>query len=211
MILDYRVLRHQMVATQLIPRGITDERVLDAFRKVPREKFVPENVRSSAYDDCALPIGHGQTISQPYMVAIMTELLGLKGKEKVLEIGTGSGYQAAILSELCARVYSIERVSELAAKAKKTLNELGYANVEVIVADGTKGFSGDSLYDRIIVTAAAEKIPSPLLDQLVDGGKLVMPVGDRYFQTLTIVSREKDKIITEQSIGCVFVPLVGGN
>lgn len=200
-----------MVETQLIPRGIKDERVLNAFRKVPRHEFMPENIRSAAYDDSALPIGEGQTISQPYMVAIMTELLGLKDKEKdkVLEVGTGSGYQAAILAELSGKVYTIERIAVLSDRAKDVLSKLGYSNVEFLVGDGTEGYAQAAPYDAIIVTAGCPGIPQPLVDQLSEGGRLVIPVGETYLQTLTIVTKEKGKIKIEESIGCVFVPLVG--
>ena len=209
-------LRNEMVDMQLIPRGIKDARVLDAFRRVPRHEFVPEDIRSSAYDDCALPIGEGQTISQPYMVAIMTELLGLKGDEKVLEVGTGSGYQAAILAELCKKVFTIERVGVLSRRAEEKIKGLGYANVDFLVGDGTEGHPKESPYNGIIVTAGCPEIPKPLVDQLAEGGRLVVPVGEMYLQTLTVVTKEKGlpagrqgKIITEESIGCVFVPLVG--
>jgi protein-L-isoaspartate(D-aspartate) O-methyltransferase len=202
-------LRREMVDAQLIPRGIIDDKVLSAFRKVPRHEFVPENIRYSAYDDCALPIGEGQTISQPYMVAIMTELLKLKGDEKVLEIGTGSGYQAAILAELCKQVYTIERMEDLSRRAEKIIKELGYTNIEFFTGDGTEGHEKASPYDGILVTAGCPEIPSPLVDQLAEGGRLVLPLGNRYLQTLTLVTKEKGKIKVEGSIGCVFVPLVG--
>lgn len=198
-----------MVEVQLISRGIRDERVLNAFRKVPRHEFVPENIRASAYDDGALPIGEGQTISQPYMVAIMTELLKLKGNEKVLEVGTGSGYQAAILAELSRKVYSIERIAILSDRAKKILEKTGYSNIEFIVGDGTEGYAKEAPYDGIVVTAGCPDIPRPLVDQLAEGGRLVLPVGETFLQTLTVVTKEKGKIRTEGSIGCVFVPLVG--
>jgi protein-L-isoaspartate(D-aspartate) O-methyltransferase len=206
---DYKRLRDMMVDYQLIPRGIKDQRVLDAMRKVPRHLFVPEHIRHSAYDDMALPIGEDQTISQPYMVAIMTELLELEGNEKVLEIGTGSGYQAAILAELAKEVYTIERFSTLAEQARKRLNELGYNNVFVMVGDGTKGLEEKAPFDRIIVTAAAPKIPEPLVKQLKEGGIIVVPIGERFSQILIKGKKEKDKIIEEYHTPCVFVPLVG--
>jgi len=206
---NFELLRNEMVDTQLIPRGISDPRVLGAFRKVPRHLFAPENIRASAYDDAALPIGEGQTISQPYMVAIMTELLKLKGNEKVLEVGTGSGYQAAILAELCRKVITIERIEKLSERAAKVLKEIGYSNLEFVVGDGTLGYSKEAPYDGIIVTAGCPEIPPPLIDQLAEGGRLVIPVGERYLQTLTIATKEKGKISIEESIGCVFVPLIG--
>lgn len=206
---DYKRLRDMMVDYQLIPRGIKDERVIAAMRKVPRHLFVPEHIRHSAYDDMALPIGEDQTISQPYMVAIMTELLELKGDERVLEIGTGSGYQAAILAELAKEVYTIERFSSLAEKARKRLIELGYNNVYVVVGDGTKGLEEMAPFDRIIVTAAAPKIPEPLINQLSEGGIIVAPVGERFSQILIRGKKEKGKLIEEYHTPCVFVPLVG--
>ena len=207
--MDYEKLRREMVAAQLIPRGISDPKILEAFRKVPRHLFVPESVRFSAYDDCALPIGEGQTISQPYMVAVMTEKLKLEGHETVLEIGTGSGYQAAVLAELCKKVYTIERVETLSKRAAETLEEAGYHNIEFIVGDGTEGHAEASPYDGIIVTAGCPAIPQPLLDQLKGGGRLVIPVGDRYQQVLTTVTKRGSKPQIEESILCVFVPLVG--
>jgi len=202
-------LRKEMVDTQLIPRGIKDERVLNAFRKVPRHEFVPDDHYYAAYDDCALPIGQGQTISQPYMVAIMTELLKLKGDERVLEVGTGSGYQAAILAELCRKVFSIERIAFLSERAENILKKLGYSNIEFLVGDGTEGHAKEAPYGGIVVTAGCPEIPRPLVDQLAEGGRLVVPVGETFLQTLTIVTKEKGKIKAEGSIGCVFVPLVG--
>jgi protein-L-isoaspartate(D-aspartate) O-methyltransferase len=207
--MDFEKLRAEMVESQLKARGITNNRVLEAFRKVPRHLFVPKNIIGSAYDDCALPIGDGQTISQPYMVAIMTELLELKGDEKVLEVGTGSGYQAAILAELAKKVITMERVPALAERAKKLLAEMGYGNVEVRMGDGTEGYPLEAPYDGIVVTAACPDIPPPLIEQLAEGGRLVLPVGERYSQILTLVRKEKGKITTEPSIGCIFVPLIG--
>ena len=198
-----------MVDTQLIPRGISDTKVLDAFRKVPRHLFVPEHIRASAYDDCALPIGEGQTISQPYMVAVMTEQLKPQGDESVLEVGTGSGYQAAILAELYQKVYTIERLAALSQRAEKIVKDAGCTKVEFVVGDGTCGYSKASPYQGIIVTAGCPEIPQPLVDQLSEGGRLVLPVGDRYQQVLTTVTKLADKIRTEESILCVFVPLIG--
>ena len=206
---NFEALRNEMVDLQLITRGIKDQRVLDAMREIPRHEFVPQNIKYAAYDDCALPIGEGQTISQPYMVAIMTECLRLKGGEKVLEIGTGSGYQAAILSKLAKKVYTVERIDPLAKRASDILKNLGYTNVEVTVGDGTLGYKAEAPYDGVIVTASCPNIPKPLVDQLSDGGRLVLPVGDRFSQVLTIATKHGEKITIEESIGCVFVPLIG--
>lgn len=198
-----------MVEEQLIRRGIKDERVLAAMRDIERHRFVPEKLIESAYDDCALPIGEGQTISQPYMVALMTELLVLKGGEKVLEIGTGSGYQSAVLSKLAAEVYTVERVEPLAWKAKKRLEALGYTNVHVVVSDGTLGLPNHLPYDGIVVTAGAPEIPRGYIQQLKTGGRLVIPVGSKYSQSLYRVMRTPDGTEQSQSTACVFVPLVG--
>ncbi len=198
-----------MVSAQLIPRGISDPKVLEAFRKVPREKFIPENERDLAYDDIPLPIGEGQTISQPYMAAAMTEPLQLKGREKVLEIGTGSGYQSAILAELGDKLYTIDRVGKLSKKAKNVIHELGYRNVVFMVGDGTEGSPAASPYDAIMVTAACPSIPRPLFEQLKEGGILVLPVGERDRQVLTRVIKRDGKMEIEESIPCVFVPLIG--
>jgi protein-L-isoaspartate(D-aspartate) O-methyltransferase len=202
-------IREDMVRDQLVSRGISDKLVLDAMRKVHRHKFLPKGMEASAYDDSALPIGDGQTISQPYMVAIMTEKLGLSGGEKVLEIGTGSGYQSAVLAEIAKEVYSIEFVPSLAERSKKKLEDLGYKNITVTSGDGTLGLPEKAPFDGIIVTAGAPSIPKPLTDQLSDGGRLVIPVGDAFSQTLTIVTKRGGKLEIEESIGCVFVPLVG--
>ncbi len=201
--------RKWMVETQLIERGIKDENVLRAMLRVPRERFVPEHLRESAYDDMALPIGEGQTISQPYMVAIMTELLELKGDEKVLEIGTGSGYQAAILAELSREVYTIERIESLSKKAENVIRSLGYTNVFFRVGDGTLGWKEFSPFDRIIITAGAPDIPEPLIEQLRDGGIIVAPVGVRFSQILVKAKKDGKNLIREYSVPCVFVPLLG--
>lgn len=198
-----------MVALQLIPRGIKDKRVLEAMGKVPRHLFMPEAIRHSAYDDMALPIGDEQTISQPYMVAVMTELLGLKGDEKVLEIGTGSGYQAAILAELSREVYTIERIPSLAGTARERLTAAGYENIHVIVADGTSGLEEEAPFDAIIITAAAPQIPDPLIGQLKDGGTIVAPVGERFSQILIKGKKEQGVLVQEYNTACVFVPLIG--
>lgn len=200
--------RQRMVATQLRGRGISDERVLEAMSGVPRHRFVPSGGRF-AYDDSPQPIGEGQTISQPYMVAVMTEALGLTGDEKVLEIGAGSGYQAAVLAELCRQVYSIERIPGLAERAKRVLAELGYHNVEVVVGDGTRGVPEHAPYDGIIVTAATPSLPPPWAEQLAEGGRIVAPVGDRWSQTLIIATKEHGHLKQHSGCGCVFVPLIG--
>lgn len=207
--LHLQKLRDMMVDLQLIPRGIRDKRVLSAMRKVPRHLFVPEVIRYSAYDDMALPIGEDQTISQPYMVAIMTELLELKGDEKVLEIGTGSGYQAAVLAELAGEVYTIERIAALADKARERLMGLGYNNIAVMASDGTLGLQDRAPFDRIIITAAAPEIPEPLVAQLKEGGVVVAPVGERFSQILIKGKKEKGTLVREYHTPCVFVPLIG--
>jgi protein-L-isoaspartate(D-aspartate) O-methyltransferase len=206
---DYDKEREHMVKSQLARRGIKDTRVLEAMRQVPRHLFIPEGMRSLAYCDGPLPIGHGQTISQPYIVALMTETLELAGQEKVLEIGTGSGYQAAILSRLAWQVYSVERHAVLAQQAEKILAHLGYDNIVVRVSDGTLGWPEHSPYEAIIVTAAAPDIPRPLTDQLADGGRLVAPVGSQWSQVLVKVRRQEDLLIRERLTAVAFVPLVG--
>jgi protein-L-isoaspartate(D-aspartate) O-methyltransferase len=203
--------RGRMVDDQIVGRGVKDERVLAALRRVPRHEFLPEAIRGMAYADNALPIGEGQTMSQPYMVAIMTELLGLTGTERVLEIGTGSGYQAAILAELCSKVYTVERIKTIAEKARATLDRLGYKNVAIKVYDGTYGWKEMAPFDAIMVTAGAPDIPAPLVEQLKDGGRMAIPVGERYGQTLLKVVKTGEGPITERSIPCVFVPLIGNH
>ncbi len=198
-----------MVRRQLRARRIIDRRVLDAFGKVPRHLFVPECRRGQAYEDYPLSIGEGQTISQPYMVALMTERLELKGDERVLEVGTGSGYQTAILAELCESVVTIERFGMLSVRAKETLDSLGYANITYCVGDGTRGVEKHAPYDRIIVTASSPDVPQPLIDQLADSGLIVIPVGRGFSQDLLVVRREGADINTEFVCKCVFVPLVG--
>lgn len=207
--MDYAVLRKRMVEEQLIPRGIKNQRVLDAFYKVERHKFVPEELRISAYADFPIPIGEAQTISQPYIVALMSECLDLTGQEKVLEIGTGSGYQAAILAELAKEVYSIERFEVLSKRAQTVLNELSYANIKIKVGDGTLGWLEAGPFDRIIVTAASPRIPLPLTEQLKESGKLILPLGESFSQVLTLVEKKNDKLESIEICGCVFVPLVG--
>ncbi len=206
---DPNLLRNRMVEEQLIPRGICDERVLNAFRKVPRHKFIPNENLVNSYGDYPLPVGEGQTISQPYMVALMTQCLDLKGVEKVLEIGTGSGYQSAVLAELALEVYSVERIVLLAQRAKATLDALGYVNIKIKVKDGTEGWDEFAPYDGIIVTAGAPFIPNPLVEQLAENGRMTIPIGDAFAQVLTLVKKQEGKIIQEEVCGCVFVPLIG--
>jgi len=206
---NFAQLRYSMVETQLVRRGILDKRVLTAMGNVSREKFVPKDSIDSAYEDSPLTIGEGQTISQPYMVAIMTECLELQGNEKILELGTGSGYQTAILAELAESVISIERIPPLAEQAKQKLDELGYKNIKVICADGTLGYPAEQPYNGIIVTAGAPKIPETLVNQLQVGGKLVIPVGSRFSQTLTVVEKKEKGYKNRAVCGCVFVPLLG--
>ena len=201
--------RERMVEEQLVARGVTDPRVLAVMRRVPRHLFVDEALRERAYGDHPLPIGDGQTISQPFIVGKMTELLRLGGTEKVLEIGTGSGYQAAVLGELAARVCAIERIPRLVQRARETLEALGYANVWVRVANGTLGWPDEAPFDRILVAAGGPSVPPPLFAQLAEGGRMVMPVGAVDTQKLLVIDkRDGEMLVTEES-GCVFVKLVG--
>ncbi len=205
----YRIARQRMVENQIKVRGIKDERVLKAMLKVPRHLFVEEALRDQAYGDFPLPIGEGQTISQPYIVALMTEALELKGKERVLEIGTGSGYQTAILAELALWVYTIEKYPKILEKAKKILTKLGYKNITFRLGDGSLGWPEAAPFDAIIVTAAAPEIPQPFIDQLAEGGKLVIPVGDEFSQVL-VKGIKKGGTLHTQTIEAVrFVKLVG--
>jgi protein-L-isoaspartate(D-aspartate) O-methyltransferase len=207
--MDFKELRESMVRTQLLPRGIKDERVLNAMRKVPRHLFVGEWMQHRAYEDSALSIGEGQTISQPYMVAVMTELLELNGHEKVLEIGTGSGYQAAILAELAREVYTVERVPALARLSEERFRSIGYNNIHVKIGDGTLGWPENSPFDRMIITAGTPKIPGPLIEQISEEGIIVAPVGDRSSQQLLKLRKSKEKFLEEFHTPCVFVPLIG--
>jgi protein-L-isoaspartate(D-aspartate) O-methyltransferase len=206
---EYALARNAMVERQLAARGIRDRRVLNAMRTVPRHLFVDERLRAEAYDDNPLSIGYGQTISQPYMVAIMTELLALGGGERVLEIGTGSGYQTAVLSLLCKWVYTIERIQALSTRAQKTLGLCGYHNITFRVGDGTRGWPAEAPFEGIIVTAGAPTVPQVLFDQLTEGGVLVIPVGDRFSQTLKRVVKINGRMKTESHTPCRFVDLVG--
>lgn len=208
----YAKQRKKMVDSQIRSRGVGDERVLRAMEKIPRHLFVDEGLIDQAYSDSPLPIGEKQTISQPYIVAIMTEALELKGVEKVLELGTGSGYQAAILAELADRVFTVERIAPLAQKARKLLESLNYYNVVLRVADGTYGWREESPFDAILVTAGSPSIPRTLLEQLAIGGRLVIPVGGRYSQSLvklTRLSENPDDVKKEDLGGCRFVNLIG--
>lgn len=198
-----------MVDTQLVPRGISDVRVLEAMRSVPRHLFVPDAIIDSAYADMAMPIGENQTISQPYMVAIMTELLGLKGYEKVLEIGTGSGYQAAVLAALAKEVHTIERIPALSVRAASKFRAIGLDNIFAHVGDGTLGLPENAPFDGIIITAATPDIPAPLIEQLKDGGIMVVPVGERYSQVLIKATKRNNTLLKEYHTPCVFVPLIG--
>ncbi len=209
--IDYERARLRMVDEQLVIRGIKDPRVLSAMGRVPRHLFIEEALRDRAYGDHSLPIGERQTISQPYMVALMTESLALKGSDRVLEIGTGSGYQTAVLAELAARVYSIERIADLAAKARRLLASLGYRNVTIKVFDGTYGWKDQSPFDVILVTAGSPDVPAPLTEQLKEGGRMVIPVGDRTTQVLKKVTKTSAGIEVASITGCVFVPLIGGH
>src|SRR5436190_8160173 len=204
-------LRDEMVEQDIAARGVRDELVLDAMRKVPRELFVPENLREFAYEDSPLPIGAGQTISQPYIIAFMAEALMLQGGEKILEIGTGSGYAAAVLSEIVADVYTVERLDQLADAAAARLQELGYRNVHVLHGDGTRGWPEHAPYDAIVVAAGGPQVPESLKEQLKIGGRLVIPVGtDRRAQELVRVIRlSKNEYRSEDIAGVRFVPLIG--
>lgn len=200
-----------MVEEQLRRRGISDTRVLAAMGEIPREAFLPESQKRNAYCDGALPLSRGQTISQPLMVAMSVEALRLTGDETVLEVGAGSGYQAAVLSKLARKVYAIEIIPELAASAKRAIESLGIDNVELICSDGRKGWPDGAPYDGIVVAAAAEEVPAALVEQLVEGGRLVIPVGGRWGQALQALRKRQGKLETEELCRCVFVPLVYGS
>ncbi len=202
-------LRREMVARYVEPRGVDDPRVLEVLRRVPRHRFVPEPLRSKAYGDHSLPIGYGQTISQPYVVGLMTQRLALDPGHKVLEIGTGSGYQTAVLSFLARSVYSLERIDELARGAAAVLRSVGCNNVSVKAFDGTYGFPPAAPYDRILVTAGTDEVPEPLLAQLAVGGRLVVPIGPPHRQRLRVIRRRKDHFGQEDGEEVVFVPLLG--
>jgi protein-L-isoaspartate(D-aspartate) O-methyltransferase len=207
--IHYEQARQRMVRDQLIARGIRNERVLEAMGRVPRHLFVDEKSRERAYDDCALSISEGQTISQPYMVAIMTEELELQGIEKALEIGTGSGYQTAVLACVAEHVWSIERLENLAMTARKLLTRLEYSNVTIRVGDGTLGWPEEAPFDAILVTAGSPDVPDPLINQLKMAGRMVIPIGDRKSQTLHKIVKTPAGVQDITLTGCVFVPLVG--
>jgi len=206
---EFAAARNRMVDTQIKIRGVSDPRVLAAMRRVPRHHFVPQHLWDQAYSDYPLPIGEDQTISQPYIVALMTEALELKDTDRVLEIGTGSGYQAAVLAELAAEVYSIDRLPSLAEQAQKVLTAMGYQNFQVRVGDGTLGWPEEAPFDAILVTAGAPQVPRPLVEQLALGGRLVVPVGDRFSQTLTRALKTKEGVKFDYLGGCRFVRLIG--
>lgn len=201
--------RQRMVDTQLRQRGIRNERILSVMANVPRHEFVDAALRDQAYEDSPLPIGNGQTVSQPYMVAIMLELLDPRTEDRVLEIGTGSGYQTALLAELGRHVDSIERHPALAARAEHNLRQLGYANVSIHVGDGSIGLPSAAPFDAIIVSAAAPVVPPALVEQLAEGGRLAIPVGPADAQLLDVVTRQQGRAVTTQTVGCRFVPLIG--
>ena len=207
---DFRTLREKMVKEQIMRRGVRDERVLNAMVNVPRHLFIQDGIApETAYDDSALPVGEGQTISQPYIVGVMTELLKLNPDNKVLEIGTGSGYQTAILAELAKTVVTIERIDTLSRRAESILRKLGYKNIIFFVGDGSIGWKQYSPYQRILVTAASPGIPSSLFNQLDEGGRMVIPVGDKWYQRINIVDKVNGVMKIRESIDCVFVPLIG--
>jgi len=206
----YSIEREAMVLKQIEGRGVSDPRVVKAMREVPRHLFVPKEMRGSAYQDYPLPIGHNQTISQPYIVALMTEVLKLEGNEKVLEIGTGSGYQAAVLSKLCKQAFTIEILKPLADQAREILNRLGYENVTVRHGDGYKGWPEEAPFDAIIVTAAPPEVPPKLVEQLKTGGRMVIPVGT-LIQELMLIEKKKDGVVEKRLLPVRFVPMVHGD
>lgn len=208
--MNFENARKRMIESQIVARGINDSRLIDAMMKIPRHIFVEEAMAAQAYSDSALPIGEKQTISQPYMVALMTEMLHLTGTEKVLEIGTGSGYQTAILARLAARVYTIERIRTLALKARKALDSLGILNINLRIEDGTCGWEAEAPFDAIVVTAGAPDIPRHLIDQLDIGGRVVIPIGNQSEQLLVRFTKGADGSVSrEESVNCRFVKLIG--
>jgi protein-L-isoaspartate(D-aspartate) O-methyltransferase len=211
--MHFALRRERMVQNQLIDRGISDKEVISAFKKVERHRFIEKDLWHLAYNDSPLGIGKGQTISQPYMVAIMLQLANLDHRHNVLEIGTGSGYQTALLAEIVQYVYTVERINDLQKKAKKLLSEMGYDNIFYKTGDGTKGwekgFPHCPTFDRIIVTAAAPEIPFSLKNQLAENGLLIIPAGNRYYQELVVIKKENGQLIESKHGGCTFVPLIG--
>lgn len=207
--INFEFAKKEMIEIQLKRRGILDNRVLSAFESIPRHLFVPEGRIENSYDDSALPIGFEQTISQPYIVALMTQLLRPLENDIILEIGTGSGYQAAILSKLCKFVVSLERKSELVSFARDNISKLEIKNVQIYVGDGTLGWKSNSPYDGIIVTAGAKEIPSALISQLKPGGKMIIPLEHKGYHKLTVVKKEENSFVKEEIIDCIFVPLIG--
>ena len=209
-LVNYDRKRNQMVEMQLVARGIKDERLLNAMRKVPRHLFLDDALWPEAYDDHPLPIGEKQTISQPYIVALMTEALRLSGTERVLEIGTGSGYQTAVLAEMAEQVFSIERLPVIAQRARKTLDNLKYTNIVIMIGDGTFGWKDNAAYEGIIVTAASPTVPKPLLEQLKTGGRLVIPIGQEFNQDLIVYKKTSEEAFEAENYGgCRFVKLIG--
>ncbi len=207
--MNFDLLRNRMVKEQLLTRGISDNRVLEAFLKVQRHWFVPEEDQKDSYSDFPLAIGHNQTISQPYIVALMTERLNLSGEEKILEIGTGSGYQTAILASLAKEIYTIERIPELSKNAQKLMENLGYKNIHYRIGDGTLGWKEEAPFDRIIITAYSPEIPVPLIEQLNESGKIIIPLGGPFNQMLTLAQKLNNSLKYQNICSCVFVPLVG--
>lgn len=207
--IDFDSLRQTMVDRQLLPRGINDKRLIDVMRKIPRHTFVPLEYQKSSYGDFPLPIGNNQTISQPYMVALMTQILDIQPTDRILEIGTGSGYQTAILAHLAEKVYSLERIEMLAKKTKALLEKQRCTNIEIKAGDGTLGWKENAPYDKIIVTAAASSIPEPLIEQMKLSGKLAIPVNSGFGQTLELVTKKHNSLHREKICGCTFVPLIG--
>lgn len=206
---EWRHERERMVKKQIIARGVEDKRVLDAMLRVPRHVFVDKIYEHQAYNDYPLSVGHGQTISQPYIVAVMTELLRLAPTDTVLEVGTGSGYQTAILALLCKMVYTIERISALRMQARERLEKLGVANVAYMTGDGSLGWPQFAPYNGIIVTAGAPEVPNALIEQLAEKGRLVIPVGSEYYQTLNVVTKQRGRVFRKEIFECTFVPLLG--
>ena len=208
--MDFKRLREQMVERQIVARGITDAGVIEAMRRVPRHLFVPKDMVGRAYEDCAVPIGVGQTISQPYMVALMTQYLQLNKGKCVLEVGTGCGYQAAVLAELSKEVYTIERIEELFLRAKQALHNLKYTNIKTFMGDGNLGVEDEGLlFDAIMVTAASKRPPDRLFAQLAANGRMAVPMGDRFSQSLMVFTKAADRIIEASVCSCTFVPLIG--